>query len=65
VKPGTAGGAGTVIAALHVLATTGAAGAAGKITAFDGGDCIHAIGPAVLAGIEPQAAVKTYLVLIV
>ena len=64
VNPVTVARTGTVIAVLQVLLTTGAAGAAGKITALLATLSAHAAGATVPAKIVPHAFV-TYLVLMV
>ena len=61
MKPVTAVRAGTVMAVLQVLFTTGAEGAVGKITALLATLWAQATGATVLAGMVPQPVV-TYLV---
>jgi len=62
VNPVTAARTGTVIAVLQVLLTTGAAGAAGKITTLLAALWAQAAGATVFTGKVPQAVDVTYLV---
>ena len=59
VKPFTTLKAGMVKAELHVLETTGAFGADGKITTFTVLLAPHAPVPAVPASVVPQSAART------
>ena len=60
LKPATEAGGVTVIGP-HPGFTTGAGGASGKITTFTTLLALHPAGATVPAGVDPHAAVKTYL----